>query len=369
MTQHIAPANRIKLAWKTGSNLVCNNPAPAVLCRLSDLRYIEVNQAFSDMTGYTRQQVLDKTIYEFDVLHVGDGRQACIKALKSHRAIPQTNANLRLHDGLFKHVAVAGQPLEVAGSTCVLFTFVDLDSARKVKSELKHSQRLFKTAFDLSPVPMVIFSASPMGFMEVNPAGKELFGYTLKELQQNAIESSTVWHDRCQFTRLKVLLADHGHTHDFEIKLMTAHDQVLDCLVSAKTVKFKGDDAVLAVIQDVTEQNTTQSDLMAAMDEVMKDTSWFSQRLIEKLAHVRSSTPDAQSSTSLQELTAREREVLEQMCCGRSDDQIAGDLDIAPNTVRNYVSSLYGKLGVHRRATAIIWGRERGITGSQIAEE
>ena len=44
------------------------NPAPAVICRLSDLRYIKVNQGFLEMTGYNRDQVIGKSVYELDVL-------------------------------------------------------------------------------------------------------------------------------------------------------------------------------------------------------------------------------------------------------------------------------------------------------------
>jgi DNA-binding CsgD family transcriptional regulator len=38
-------------------------------------------------------------------------------------------------------------------------------------------------------------------------------------------------------------------------------------------------------------------------------------------------------------------------------------LKLSRNTIRNHVSSLYHKIGVNRRAAAIIWARERGITG------
>jgi DNA-binding CsgD family transcriptional regulator len=40
-------------------------------------------------------------------------------------------------------------------------------------------------------------------------------------------------------------------------------------------------------------------------------------------------------------------------------------LKLSPNTIRNHVSSLYLKIGVKRRSAAVIWGRERGITGRE----
>jgi DNA-binding CsgD family transcriptional regulator len=40
-------------------------------------------------------------------------------------------------------------------------------------------------------------------------------------------------------------------------------------------------------------------------------------------------------------------------------------LRLSRNTIRNHVSSLYRKIGVNRRSAAVIWARERGITGSE----
>ena len=43
-------------------------------------------------------------------------------------------------------------------------------------------------------------------------------------------------------------------------------------------------------------------------------------------------------------------------------------LKLSHNTIRNHLASLYRKIGVNRRAAAIIWTRERGITGKDEIE-
>jgi DNA-binding CsgD family transcriptional regulator len=61
------------------------------------------------------------------------------------------------------------------------------------------------------------------------------------------------------------------------------------------------------------------------------------------------------------ELTPREREVLELMAQGASNGDIAERLVVTPKTVRNYVSRIYSKLAVDRRAEAIVLAREAGL--------
>ena len=57
------------------------NPAPALICRLSDLRYVKVNDGFLEMTGYTRETVLGKSAYELDVLDGGEDKEAAVAKL------------------------------------------------------------------------------------------------------------------------------------------------------------------------------------------------------------------------------------------------------------------------------------------------
>jgi pimeloyl-ACP methyl ester carboxylesterase/DNA-binding CsgD family transcriptional regulator len=61
------------------------------------------------------------------------------------------------------------------------------------------------------------------------------------------------------------------------------------------------------------------------------------------------------------ELTQRELDVLELLAQGASNDAIAEQLVITPKTARNYVSRIYSKLQVERRAQAIVLAREAGL--------
>lgn len=61
------------------------------------------------------------------------------------------------------------------------------------------------------------------------------------------------------------------------------------------------------------------------------------------------------------ELTQREREVLELLAAGRSNDRIAAELYVSSKTVRNAVSAIYAKLHAAGRAEAIIKAREAGL--------
>ncbi len=61
------------------------------------------------------------------------------------------------------------------------------------------------------------------------------------------------------------------------------------------------------------------------------------------------------------ELTERERDVLDLLATGRSNDAIAAELFVSNKTVRNAVSAIYAKLHAADRAEAIIKARDAGL--------
>jgi LuxR family maltose regulon positive regulatory protein len=77
------------------------------------------------------------------------------------------------------------------------------------------------------------------------------------------------------------------------------------------------------------------------------------------LAQVLSFQPASISPQPLVEpLSERELEVLRLICAGNSNREIAEELVIALDTVKRHASNIYGKLGVKRRAQAILKARE-----------
>ena len=65
----------------------------------------------------------------------------------------------------------------------------------------------------------------------------------------------------------------------------------------------------------------------------------------------------ATDATVRPSLSAREREVLNELARGATYADIAAELFVSENTVKTHVSSLYGKLAVTRRSEALAVAR------------
>ena len=222
--------------------------------------------------------------------------------------------------------------------------------------QLSQSQQRFAQVFNVGPVAAVIATLGEETFLEVNEAYVELSGYSHDELVGKTHKQLQQWSSPEDLAKLRRFGEEPFRNQ--EMTLRTRRGEVRTVLLSREIIDLGGERVNLKQFYDITERKQGETQLMAALQRVMADTSWFAQKVMEELAHVK---VGGEANGPRVELSRRERDVLERLARGMNNEQIAAELGIATQTVRNYISSVYDKLGVNSRAEAIVWARERGI--------
>lgn len=98
-------------------------------------------------------------------------------------------------------------------------------------------------------------------------------------------------------------------------------------------------------------------ELLQAITTVAGGREWFSPRI----APVMASSIRLQKKKEQVDLTERETDVLRLMVTGINNDEIAQQLFIATNTVKNHVRSIFRKLGVNTRVEAVVFALDHHL--------
>lgn len=332
-------------------------PMPAVILSLDSYRYIRANQSFCDISGYTESQVLEQTFHQINVLHHAEHASEALQALDAAQVIPTQESSLQTRDGDTRAILVSGQPVSIAGESCMLLTFIDLEGRKRAEEALRQSEQRFATTFRLAPVPMVVCLRSNSCVIEANEAYAAACDRPRQEIIGLPLMATGLQLERHAQQRISEALDEELPVRNLEARLCAPDGTLIDGLLAVEGVMIQEEACALYVIQDNRLRKHTELELLQAIEAVMQDASWFSRVIMDKLAQLRhphSETVDIDS------LTPREHEVLELICSGRNNGEIAGQLGLSTNTVRNHVATLYSKIGVNNRSAAVIWGRERG---------
>jgi DNA-binding NarL/FixJ family response regulator len=110
-------------------------------------------------------------------------------------------------------------------------------------------------------------------------------------------------------------------------------------------------------------KDTEPAELVRAVETLARGEALLSPRLTRRLIAELASRPEpaSPSPSLLDELTAREREVVALVGHGLGNDEIAERLVVSPATAKTHVSRAMVKLNAHDRAKLVVFAYETGL--------
>lgn len=143
-------------------------------------------------------------------------------------------------------------------------------------------------------------------------------------------------------------------------------DDERGCKVLALTT-FEDDDVVWGILEagatGFVLKDAPASDLVGAIRVTARGGSWLDPRVAGRVLHsLRQAPPTSRAdSSSVEQLTERELQVLRLVAHGANNAEIADDLYLSERTVKGHVSAIFVKLGARDRAAAIVRAYDAGI--------
>jgi PAS domain S-box-containing protein len=138
-----------------------SSPNGILLVDLKEWRRVEVNEMYSRLTGYSREEVLDTTFEELQMFVNPEQYEICAQTLLQHGMLRDFETELKKKSGELRIVTLAADIIELRGNKYALITFEDITDFKRAEQELRKKEE--QQTLILRSLPMAFYVAQPFG--------------------------------------------------------------------------------------------------------------------------------------------------------------------------------------------------------------
>ena len=172
-----------------------DNQTMMAISRVNDGVYIDVNNSFAENLGYTREQLLGKSLLNLGLWLDLKDRQLMYDHLFQFGFAKDKEYKLRGAKNIIIDVISSANFVDFNGDKCLITSLINITERKKVEAELKSAKDKFFKVFNDNQATMAIVTLNEGKFIDVNDTALRIFGYRKEEILGFSLLDKGLWVD------------------------------------------------------------------------------------------------------------------------------------------------------------------------------
>ncbi len=160
---------RFRTIFQTGPDAISIN-------RIEDGVYLEINDRFTELVGYAREEIIGKSVMDVHLWADRERQADFLKELWQKGEVQNFKARFRVKSGAIRIGSISARRIDLGGIPCVISLARDITEVKQAEEQINRLAEVVQQAHEA-----VVITDLNAKIQYVNPAFERLTGYTAEE--------------------------------------------------------------------------------------------------------------------------------------------------------------------------------------------
>ncbi len=296
ITEQYAAREALRKSEEKFRKAFMTSPDAININRLEDGMYISINKVFTQIMGYTEDEVIGKTSVDLNIWVKAEDRQEFLDRLKKNGVLENYETHFRSKSGEIKDGLLSASLLEVEGVPHIINITIDITVRKKLEKILAESEERFRSIFHENKAVMILIDIeNDSKIVDANEAACKYYGYTKEYLLQN-IHAYHLSIDSVD--KIKQRMGEYlsGEQNYLTSKHILSNGKVRDVDIYISVISTLGKKYVFSIINDITDEKMIQVQLdeyKKHLESLVKERTAELEASTERFRHLSENSKDS----------------------------------------------------------------------------
>jgi PAS domain S-box-containing protein len=247
------------------------SPGTTAIAEIDDGALIDVNEKWQETFGWTREEVIGKSVQDLGIWADRSDRNRFIEMLRADGRVRNFEARQCSREGDVRDMLVSGETVPLDGKPRLLITGHDITERKRAERELRDSEARLSGILRISPEAVIVTDGS-QHITLFSDGAERSFGYTAAEVLGKSIEvlmppDAREVHQEHVGRFLRSPDTSRLMSTRQEIRAQAKDGTVFPVEASISKLQIHSETVFTVLLHDITERKQTQDLLLAAKEE------------------------------------------------------------------------------------------------------